>query len=118
MLARRDIHRNLVLAHQVIGHADVVKSIDLDHHVVDAALSEPRDSERDGMIAFVAMHEDEFDGPLAAAEFVLDAAAHPELSVEALGRIDVALAHDAMTQAAGAGLEPPMHRTAGMERLA
>src|SRR5579859_5531403 len=39
------------------------------------------------------------------------------MSVEALGRIDVALAHDAVAEAAGAGFEPPMHRAAGMERL-
>ncbi len=78
----------------------------------------PRDSEGNRMIAVVAMHEDQPDRPLAAAKFVLDAAAHSEVSIEALGRIDVTLAHDAMAESAGAGLEPPMHRAAGMERLA
>jgi len=31
---------------------------------------------------------------------------------------DVALAHDAMAESAGAGFESPMHRAAGMERFA
>ena len=70
------------------------------------------------MIAVVAMHEDQADGTLAGAELVLDAAAHSELRIEALRSIDVALANDAMAESAGAGLETPVHRAPGMERLA
>src|ERR1700684_3258632 len=113
MLAGSDRHRDFVLADQVVGHADVVEIVHLEHDVVEPAVA-TRYSEGNRVIAVVAMHEDEPDGPLAAAKFVLDAAAHSEVSIEALGRIDVALAHDAVTQAASAGLETSMHRAAGM----
>src|ERR1700729_1180971 len=116
MLAGSDRDWNIVLADQVVGHADVVEVVHFDHDVVEPAIA-ARDTEGDRVIAVVGMHEDEPDSALAAAKFVLDATAHPEVSVEALGRIDVALAHDAVTQAARAGLESSMHRAARMERL-
>src|ERR1700722_15592956 len=117
VFAGRDSHRDFVLAHKVVGHADVVEVVHLEHDVVEPAIP-TRNSEGNRVIAVVAMHEDQSDGPFAAAKFVLDAAAHSEVSIEALGRIDVALAHDAMAKSAGAGFESPMHRAAGMERLA
>src|ERR1700722_19841008 len=117
VLAGRDRPRDLVLAHEVVGHADVVEIVHFEHDVVEAAVA-ARDSEGNRVIAVVAMHEDEPDRPLAGAKFVPDAAAHSEVSIEALGRIDVALAHDAMAESAGAGFESPMHRAPGMERLA
>src|SRR5271166_3819925 len=117
VLAGSNRHRDVVLAHQVIGHAHVVEVIDLEHDVVESAI-DGRDAEGNRVIALVAMHEDEPYCALAAAKLVLDAAAHSELSIEALGRFDVALAHDAVAESAAAGLEPSMHRAAGMERLA
>src|SRR5271156_4921182 len=117
VLAGRDSHRDLVLAHEVVGHPDVIEVVHLEHDVVEPAIT-ARDSEGNGVIAVVAMHEHEPYRPLAAAKLVLDAAAHSEVCIEALGRIDVALAHDTMAESAAAGLESPMHRAAGMERLA
>src|SRR5260221_648377 len=117
MLAGRNSHRDFVLADQVVGHAYVVEIFHFDHDVVEPAIA-ARDSEGDGVIAVVAMHEDQSDGPLAGVKFVLDAATHSELSIEALGRIDVALAHDAMAESAAASLETSMHRTSRMKRLA
>src|SRR5208283_3869037 len=117
MLAGRNSHRDLVLANQVIGHAYVVEIVHLDHEVVDSAIA-ARDYEGNRVVAFVAVHENQPDGALAAAKLVLDAAAHSELSVKALGRVDVALSHDTVPESARARLEPPMHRAAGMERLA
>src|ERR1700722_274804 len=117
VLAGRDRHRDLVLAHEVVGHADVIEIVHFEHDVVEPPIT-ARDSEGNRVIAVVAMHEDQPDRPLAGAKFVLDAAAHSEVSIEALGCIDVALAHDAMAESAGAGFESPMHRAAGMERFA
>src|SRR5271156_5102674 len=116
MLAGRDDHRNVVLANDVVGHAYVVEVVDLNHDMVEPAIG-ARNSEGHRVIAFVAMHEDQADAPFAAADLVFDAAAHSELSIKALGGRHVALADDAMAQAAGTGLEAPMHRAAGMERL-
>src|ERR1700735_2295497 len=116
MLAGSDRDWNIVLADQVVGHAYVVEIVHLEHDVVEPAVA-TRNSESNRVIAVVAMHEDEPNSALAAAKFVLDTAAHSEVSIEALGRIDVALAHDAVTQAARAGLETSMHRAARMERL-
>src|SRR5271155_5506562 len=116
MLARRDRHRNFILANQVVGHADVVEVVHLDHYMVEPAVASGN-SECDRVIAVVAMHEDQ-PGALALADCVLDAAAHSELHVEAPGRLDVALADDAVAQAAAARLEASMHAAAWMERLA
>src|ERR1700689_4158142 len=116
VLARRNRHRNVVLAHQVIGHADVVEVVHLEHDVVEAAIG-AWDSEGNGVVAVVAIHKDQPDGSFAAAKFVLDAAAHPEMLIKASSRVDVALANDAVTEASGASLESPMHRAARMERL-
>src|SRR5271168_4700116 len=116
MLAGRDDHRDVVLANDVVGHAYIVEVVDLDHDVVEPAIG-ARNSEGHGVIAIVAMHEDQADAPFAAADLVFDAAAHSELSIEALRGRHVALADDAMAQAAGAGLEAPMHPASGMEGL-
>src|ERR1700689_4116888 len=117
VLARRNRHRNVVLAHQVIGHADVVEVVHLEHDVVEAAIG-AWDSEGNGVVAVVAIHKDQPDGSFAAAKFVLDAAAHPEMLIKASSRVDVALANDAMAQPSAASLEAPMHRAPRMERLA
>src|SRR5271156_1700413 len=116
MLAGRDDHRDVVLTNDVVGHAYIVEVVDLDHYVVEASIGS-RNSEGHRVIAFVAMHEDQADASFAAADLVFDAAAHSELSIEALGGRHVALADDAVAQAAGTGLEAPMHPAAGMERL-
>src|SRR5271156_7226241 len=116
MLAGRDDHRDVVLANDVVGHAYIVEVVDLDHDMVEAAIGS-RNSEGHRVIAFVAMHEDQADAAFAAADLVFNAAAHSELSIEALRGRHVALADDAVDQAAGAGLEAPMHPAAGMERL-
>src|SRR5208282_1028235 len=116
MLAGRDSHRDFVLANQVVGHTYVVKVVHFDHQVVDAAVV--RDSKGHCVVTIVAMHEYDPCCPLAAAELVLDAAAHPEVRIESLRSVHVALADDAMSHSAGAGLETSMHRATGMERLA
>src|SRR5580658_5426573 len=116
MLTGRDDHRDVVLANDVVGHAYIVEVVDLDHDMVEPAIG-ARNSESHRVIAIVAMHEDEADAPFAAADLVFDAAAHSELSIEALGGRHVALADDAMSQAAAAGLEAPMHPAPGIERL-
>src|SRR5277367_1932840 len=116
MLAGRDDHRDVVLAHDVVGHAYVVEVVDLDHDMVEPAIG-ARNAEGHSVIAFVAMHEDQADAPFAAADLVFDAAAHSELSIKALGGRHVALADDAMAQTAGAGLEAPMHPAPRMKRL-
>src|SRR5208282_6223544 len=117
VFARRNCHRDLVLADQVIGHAYVIKVVHFDHEMVDSAIR-AADSERNRVVAFVAVHEDQLDGPLAGAKLVLYAPTHSQMSIEALGRVDVALSHDTVPESARARLEPPMHRAAGMERLA
>src|SRR5271156_2900356 len=116
MLAGRDDHRDVVLANDVVGHAYIVEVVDLDHDMVEAAIGS-RNSEGHRVIAFVAMHEDQADAAFAAADLVFNAAAHSELSIEALRGRHVALADDAMAQAAAASLEASMHRAAGMKRL-
>src|SRR5277367_4169527 len=116
MLAGRDDHRDVVLANDVVGHAYIVEVVDLYHDMVEPAIG-ARNSEGHGVIAIVAMHEDQADAPFAAADLVFDAAAHSELGIEALGGRHIALANDAMAQAAAASLEAPMHRAAGMKRL-
>src|SRR5271170_6733451 len=116
MLAGSDGHRDVVLANDIVGHAYIVEVVDLDHDMVEPAIG-ARNSESHRVIAIVAMHEYQADAPFAAADLVFDAAAHSELGIEALGSCHVALADDAMAQASAAGLEAPMHRAAGMERL-
>src|ERR1700735_3058094 len=116
MLAGSDGHREVALANDVVGHAYIVEVVDLDHDMVERAIR-ARNSEGHCVIAIVAMHEAQADAPFAAADLVFDAAAHAELGIEALGGRHVALADDAMAQAAAAGLEAPMHRAPGIERL-
>src|SRR6202044_2967378 len=108
MLAGRDDHRDVVLANDVVGHAYIVEVVDLDHDMVEPAIG-ARNSQGHRGIGIVAMREDQPDAPFAAADLVFDAAAHAELSIEALGGRHAALADDAMAQAAAAGLEAPMH---------
>src|ERR1700678_801137 len=117
VLARRNRHRNLVLERQVIGHADIVQVVHLEHDMVQPAIG-ARDSEGNRVVTVVAIHEDQPSAAFARTELVLDTAAHPEMLIKASSRVDVALANDAMAQPSAASLEAPMHRAPRMERLA
>src|SRR5277367_194337 len=117
MLAGADRYWDLVLAHQIISQADVIEVIDFDHDVVDPARL-GSDSESHTMVAIVAMHEYRCDDALAHADFVFDSAAHAERRKKLARRGNVAFADNAMAETAAAGLEPPMHPPARMERLA
>src|SRR5882757_3154961 len=116
MLARQDRHRDFMLANQVVRHPDVVEIVHLDHEVIDAAFG-GANSESDGVIAIIAMHEHRRDHVLAHPKLVLDAAAHAEQRVEAEGSIGVLLTHDAMPDSAGSGFEFTVHRAARMKWL-
>ena len=100
-----------MLADEVVGQPDIVESIDLDHDVVEAAALRT-DTEGDGVVAIVAVHEDGRDDIFAHAELVFDATAHPEGGVEALRSRRIILADDAVAEAArgaiaDAGFIPP-----------
>ena len=116
MLAGPDGDGNLLIADQVVRHADIVEIVNFDHEVVEH-LARVGDAEGDGVVALVAMHEADQHGIFAHADFVLDAAAHPERMIELLRCDGILLADDAMPEAAGSGLEAAMHRTPGVKRL-
>src|SRR5487761_604410 len=104
VLAGADRDRNLMLADDLVGEADIVEVIDLDHQMVDTTFA-ATDSECDGVVAIIAVHEDGSDRLLAHPELVFDAAAHPEQGITAMSGRDVTLADYGMAHAAGAGLE-------------
>src|SRR5260370_39141279 len=76
------------------------------------------DPKRHGVTAVIAMHEDYLERSLTHSHLVFGSAAHPQLSIETLRRLNIFFTHDAVAEAARAGLEPPMHRAPRMERLA
>src|SRR5258708_30767538 len=76
------------------------------------------DPERHAVIALVTMHEDQLKRSLCHSHLVFGSAAHPQLSIEALRRLNVFFTYDAVADAARAGLEPPVHRAPRMKRLA
>src|SRR6266436_9989148 len=107
MLAGYYVHRDLVFAYQVISHPDVIEIIHFDHHMIEA-LVRSSDPKRDGMIAFIAVHEDQLNYSLAHPDFVFGSPAHSQLSIETLRRGEIFFAYDAMAESACTGLEAPM----------
>src|SRR4029077_11804078 len=117
MLAGLNSHWDLVLTYQVISQADVIEIIHFDHHMIESLVGSA-DPKRDGVIAFIAVHEDEFEYSFSHFDLVLDSSTHPQLSIETLRRSEVFFAYDAMAESAGTGLKAPMHRSSRMERFA
>src|SRR6266403_2913589 len=77
------------------------------------------DTERDGMFAVVAMHENRVNDCRADFGLRLHAATHPQdIAVEAIGRVDAVFANDHVAEASGARAEFPMHSTPGHRGLA
>src|SRR5258708_34446775 len=76
------------------------------------------DPKRHAVIALVAMHEDQLKRSLSHSHLVFGSAAHPQLSIEPLRRLNIFFTYDAVADATRAGLEPPVHRAPRMERLA
>src|SRR5271168_4465419 len=117
VLARGNPERQIVLAHQVVGEADVVEAINFYHQVVDSFLHSA-DSKRDRVVALVAVHEHRRGDLLAHLKLIFDTAAHPERAVEANGGGDVLLAYDAMAQPTAPGFEASVHPAARMKGFA
>src|SRR5690349_9419092 len=115
VLAGSNRHRDMMLADQVVGQADVVEVVDLEHDVIQPPFLRT-DAERDGMIAVVTMHKNRGDDPVSHPDLIFDTAAHSELHIKAPCRGRVVLSDNAMTQAATAGIKPPVHSTSGIER--
>src|SRR5712691_9987161 len=106
-----------MLAHQFVGKAHIIEVVHFDHQVVDA-LFQPADPESHRMVAVVAMHERGRNHVLAHANLVFDTAAHSQKTIKAIRSRNIILTYDAMSYAAGSGLEPSVHPPAWMEGLA
>src|SRR5215475_4215978 len=97
MLAGRDVYRDFLAPHQVVGQTHIVKVVHFDHQMVEA-LSRRSQPESNCVVALIAMHEDRRDGLLAHSDFVLHAAAHPEQGIKSISSVGVLLADNAMSE--------------------
>ena len=109
--------RDLMLADDLVGQAHIVQIVHLDHNVIQALLgwAYPKGH---GVVTLITVHKNWRNRLLAPLNLVFHAAAHAQGTIKAIGRIRILLTDNTVPQSARAGLEPAVHATSGIERLA
>ena len=117
MLSQLERDVDLLLTHNVMGHAEIIEIGVFEHQVIDALFHRSK-TESDRMLPFVAMHEIGLgDHAVGQVEMVFNRPAQAEQFIELGRRLDIVLAQDAVPDPLRAGQELAEHRTARMKRL-